>query len=140
MPNAPRQFRPSWLPSKQQVAKQYEQSRKTATERGYDHKWTTYARWRRSQPQEALCGMCERAPSELLDHVIAAKEEGAPEFMDPSNHCGMCKKCHGRKSVLVDHAYGRRMGEEGRKLLERLKKVAAERWASIQATMGSYGG
>ena len=130
MPNAPRQFRP---PTTAQPIK-----RKSSAERGYDARWQKYSAWRRRQPQEVLCGMCEQAATQMLDHVIAAKKPGAPAFDEPSNHCGLCWPCHRRKSVIVDSRFGHAPTKEGIELVERLKIVAAQRWAEIQAGMGTY--
>jgi len=84
-----------------QQAKRYDQERGSSTARGYDRRWrnyrTTYLH------ENPLCVKCmERGKTRQateVDHikpVINGQDD--PLFWERSNHQGLCKPCHSRKT------------------------------------------
>lgn len=131
MPTAPKQFRLG--PSKEQAAKQYDRRRGSAASRGYGTRWERYRRWYFSFPCNVLCGICERAPGVVLDHVQAISGPNDPLFWETWNHLGECVPCASRKTALCDGSFGHARTKEGAELLELLKRVARERWEAMKA-------
>jgi 5-methylcytosine-specific restriction protein A len=74
--------------------------RLTATQRGYNKRWTRAAALYRSQ--HPVCVMCERdgrvSPAECVDHIIPHK--GDQElFWNERNWQGLCWVCHSQKTA-----------------------------------------
>lgn len=72
-------------------------------------KWYGSKRWQSLRAvvlrREPICRECERAASTTVDHIIAHNGDAAL-FFTLSNLRGMCKKCHDRKTVVVDGGFG----------------------------------
>jgi 5-methylcytosine-specific restriction enzyme A len=100
-------------------ARQYDQARGTAQERGYDARWARFSKlWRKRFP---LCGMradrqlhadhsqCVQAglmtPAECVDHLISMRNGGAQ--YEESNLQSLCNRCNSRKRITHDGAFGR---------------------------------
>ena len=90
------------------VARRYEQIRGTPEERGYDHRWRTYAHaYLRQHPLCAICmerGQIEQA--ECVDHKIPVTGPDDPLFWDQNNHQALSKRCHSSKTVVEDGGFG----------------------------------
>lgn len=93
----------------------------SASERGYDAKWTRLSvAQRRKHP---FCRFCEQEGRETViaedvDHIIPLEDGGAR--LDPANLQSLCKRHHyGLKARLQD--YARRMG-----LIEQLPDWCAD--------------
>lgn len=91
------------------AAKQYDRARGSSTQRGYDSKWTAYAkRFRQHSPWCVMCqanGLIQLA--EVVDHIKPAKH--FPElFWDESNHQSLCIRCNTRKAAKDLVRYGSR--------------------------------
>jgi len=54
--------------------------------------------------RDPICTLCHRERSVEVDHRVPRSQGGAD---DERNLCGVCKRCHGRKSVAVDGGFGR---------------------------------
>lgn len=133
MPIAPKTYRPAHAVSAQQHARQqHDRSRGSASARGYGTRWQKYRRWFLSHPVNAICGICERASSEVIDHVTAVSGADDPLFWEPENHLAMCRPCHQTKTLKCDGGFGNKRTEEGEAILERLKETARHRAAMMR--------
>lgn len=54
--------------------------------------------------RDPICKMCERRPSEAVDHIISKAKGGSD---DAANLQGLCTRCHAAKT-LRDAADGRK--------------------------------
>lgn len=76
-------------------------SRKSPTEKGYGWRWTCY---RKSHLRlNPLCRDCQDVgkvtPAQEIHHILKAADH--PElFWEPTNHLGLCKKCHSIRTAL----------------------------------------
>ncbi|MED4586658.1 HNH endonuclease [Brevibacillus choshinensis] len=92
----------------QDTAKQYEQERGSAAQRGYDR------RWQKARlvylAKHPLCVHCQAEGrvkvAEHLDHIVAHKGN-AELFWNESNWQGLCHSCHSKKTVREDGGWGR---------------------------------
>jgi 5-methylcytosine-specific restriction protein A len=68
------------------------------------------ARWQRVRIQiiyrDPLCCICKMAASEMVDHIIPARDY-AGDFFDEENLQGLCKACHDIKTATEDGGFGR---------------------------------
>lgn len=138
MPTAPKTFRPAGQPSKAAAAKHYNARRGSTTDRGYGGRWVAYRRWFLSFPCNAICGVCERAPAVVIDHVQAVSGPDDPLFWEASNHLAECRSCHSAKTIVCDRGYGMPRSAEGQRLLRRLIQAAARRAELMAANGGGY--
>lgn len=136
MPNAPKQFRPG--PSKQQAAKQYDARRGSAAQRGYGARWEAFRRWYFSHWFNALCGCGCNQPASDLDHIEAIAGPHDERFYDAGEVIGLAHACHSRKTAIADGSFGHQRTEEGKRLIETLKREAARRLALIDEAKGCY--
>lgn len=97
--------------NKKQVSKsriKYDNTRGSASKRGYDYKWRKYSKQYRLE--NPLCVMCEKEGrltlAECVDHKKAVTGPDDPLFWEPTNHQGLCHKCHSVKTALEDGAFG----------------------------------
>lgn len=91
--------------------RQKERQRGSAAERGYGSRWQRYREWFLSQPENALCRICERkrgkvTAATVVDHIIPHKGD-YNLFWDPDNHQPACKPCHDAKTASEDGGFGR---------------------------------
>lgn len=74
----------------------YEQTRPSATERGYDSAWRVLRhRYLKAHPTCVQCGQ----PATDVDHITPRRQGGTDEW---SNLQGLCRECHSRKTALHD--------------------------------------
>ena len=88
---------------RKQIAKQYDQERGTAAQRGYDARWQKARAWYlRRNP---LCVECQKEgrlmPATVVDHIKPHKGNYYL-FWDASNWQSLCKACHDRKTAKED--------------------------------------
>lgn len=90
-------------------AREADQRRGTATERGYTTEWAAYSRaYRRAHPKcgeqsdgtldptHSRCLQAGRiAASECVDHIVPVSRGG--DFWDPANHQALCLACNSAK-------------------------------------------
>jgi 5-methylcytosine-specific restriction protein A len=88
-----------------QKQQEYERSRLSAAQRGYDRKWQRYSRWRlRRYP---LCvdpfgdHQGRATAATCTDHVEPHKGDMV-KFWDEANHQSLCDHCHSKKTALED--------------------------------------
>ncbi|WP_091742622.1 HNH endonuclease signature motif containing protein [Marininema mesophilum] len=90
-----------------QESQRYEQSRGSASQRGYGSSWrkarATYLK------RSPLCVGCEKAgrltPATVVDHVVPHKGDTGL-FWDKGNWQSLCKRCHDRKTATEDGRWG----------------------------------
>lgn len=83
----------------QDEGKAYDRRRGSAAKRGYGRRWREYTRWFLAQPENRLCKCgCGRLSREV-DHIKAVSGPDDPRFWDPTNHQGLTKECHSRKTM-----------------------------------------
>ena len=92
-----------------QERKQYDESRGTAAQRGYDARWQKYRRmYLNTHP---LCVEClvKETPvireATVVDHVKPHKGD-YKLFWNPANHQALCKECHDIKTASEDGEFG----------------------------------
>lgn len=85
-----------------------DRERGTRTERLYSNRWLAYARtFLKAHPLCALHALEGRHVSAtVVDHVTPHRMDQAL-FWEPSNHQGLCKRCHDRKTATEDGGFGR---------------------------------
>lgn len=137
IPTAPKTFRPAHTPTKQQSAKQYDQYRGSAAERGYTKTWSKYSKWFLSQPECIMAGCAEcghwMQGRMVTDHIEPC-EPTDERFMQASNHQPMCSAHNTAKGKTLDVASKQgTLTSEQRVKLERMKVVAVERAKAIEA-------
>lgn len=82
--------------------REYNARRPTPAARGYDAAWRKLrARVLREEP---ICGECRERSSTHVDHIVAQAKGGTNER---ANLRGLCAGCHSRKTVSMDHGFGR---------------------------------
>ena len=95
-------------------ARQRDQARGTARERGYTSRWdVASATYVRAHPTCVVCGM----PSEVTDHIVPpklwqattpeAKREASRLFWDRSNWQALCQCCNKAKGIRNEGGFGR---------------------------------
>jgi 5-methylcytosine-specific restriction endonuclease McrA len=78
-------------------SKQLNESRGSASARGYDVEWRKFREWFLWQPENIMCGDCRTQVSREVHHVV--KVRVCPERrLDPTNCLGLCKQCHQRRT------------------------------------------
>jgi 5-methylcytosine-specific restriction protein A len=108
-PGCPTLSSDSYCPEhKKAKVRRYDRERGTATERGYNSRWTRYSiLYRKKNP---LCVECLKEDlivgSQHTDHIIAVTGPNDPLFWEPTNHQALCQPCHSRKTVLEDGGLG----------------------------------
>lgn len=95
MPTKPPTFRPSHLPSRQQIAKDYDKARGTAHQRGYTSRLrTAMTRFKADNP---LCLGCKAVgrvtPTAVTDHITPARGDTAL-LWDMDNWQPACREHH----------------------------------------------
>lgn len=107
MPDAPRQFRPSWAKTPKQSAREYDDRRGSARQRGYGSRWEKLRRWHLER--NPLCKRCqERGHVEaavLVDHIVPVQSADDPLFYEVENLQSLCTACHAIKTA-ADKAAG----------------------------------
>lgn len=90
-----------------QKAKQYDQQRGTAAQRGYDAKWRRYRI--KFLAEHFYCIECLKQGkfvfATVVDHIKPHKGD-IKLFWDTSNHQSLCKPCHDRKTAKEDGGFG----------------------------------
>ncbi len=94
--------------------KRQDEQRGTASQRGYGSRWARYARiFKRAHP---LCRACELegrvTPTHVVDHIEPIEGPDDPLFWDPSNHQGLCERCHNVKRATEDKETWRQRRED----------------------------
>lgn len=94
--------------------KRQDELRGTASQRGYGSRWARYARiYKRANP---LCRACEAqgivTPAYVVDHIEPVTGPDDPLFWEPSNHQGLCERCHSIKRVTEDKETWRKRREQ----------------------------
>jgi len=70
--------------------------RKTATERGYDSRWSRYSKARLQEyPECVVCG----DPADVTDHIQPVTGPDDPLFWDENNHQSLCYSDHSQKTA-----------------------------------------
>lgn len=136
MPTAPKRFKPSNQPTKQQQAKQYDHHRGTAHERGYGARWREYSKWFLLQVECLLegCAMCGRQ-ADRTDHIEPCEPTDA-RFMDTHNHQPACRSCNDKKGKTLDVAVrSATLTPKQRAELDQMLSKAAIRAVKIEARM-----
>jgi len=94
----------------------YDNERGTAASRGYDSRWSRYAKQHRID--NPLCVSCEAAGklvmAQCVDHIVPVKDKDDPLFWDRSNHQSLCNKCHSIKTAEEDGGFGNERKTNGR--------------------------
>lgn len=88
----------------------YDNSRGTASERGYDSRWTKYSKiYRMNNP---LCVRCSEKGkvnlAECVDHIKPVENKNDPLFWLESNHQSLCNSCHSEKTAKEDGGFSNR--------------------------------
>ena len=86
---------------------EYEKSRGTSTQRGYNSKWRKYREgYLKHNP---LCVECLKegiiTPATVVDHIVPHKGD-SKLFWDKTNHQGLCKHHHDIKTAREDGGFG----------------------------------
>jgi 5-methylcytosine-specific restriction protein A len=88
--------------------KEADSRRGSATERGYNYRWSKSSK--QFLKDNPLCVKCEEEgtvePSRVTDHIVPHKGD-YKLFWDKSNWHALCKKCHDRKTATEDGGFGR---------------------------------
>ena len=80
--------------------------RPSATVRGYNNpRWRRLRRTLLARAEYAVCAMCGRASSTVLDHIVPMTPDN-PAFWRPSSLQGLCAPCHGIKTAAEDGGFG----------------------------------
>jgi len=79
-----------------------DQRRPDSNRRGYGHQWRVLRA--RILERDPICKKCGEEPSNTVDH-LTTKARGGTD--DESNLRGMCRRCHSRKTAVVDDRWGR---------------------------------
>jgi 5-methylcytosine-specific restriction protein A len=92
---------------RQQLQREIDARRGSATERGYSGKWrAARAAYLRAHPR---CSECERngclTAASVVDHIVAHKGDPV-RFWDYANWQPLCKRCHDRKTATADGRWG----------------------------------
>ena len=75
-----------------QQSVQYEATRETAVQRGYD---TRHRKLRKIVlAEQPICQICKREPATEMDHI-----DGNPRNVAMENLQGLCKSCHSTKTA-----------------------------------------
>ena len=94
----------------------YDNSRGTASSRGYDSKWSSYSR--RYRVNNPLCVKCEERGkltlAQCVDHITPVTGPDDPLFFDESNHQSLCNSCHSFKTASEDCGFGNERKNNGR--------------------------
>lgn len=88
---------------KHRTNRQAERDRGTRQQRGYGKSWQRLRLL--ILDRDPICCECGRAASTEVDHKVPMSQGGSTD--DPDNLAGICKPCHGRKSVKEDGGFGR---------------------------------
>lgn len=108
MPNLPKKHRPPGYKSQEQRKADYDKTRGTAHQRGYNSRW----RKRREGylKENPLCVVCLKeyrpVPANIVDHVIPHKGNQTL-FWDETNWQSLCKTHHDIKTAKEDGGFGR---------------------------------
>ena len=103
MPWSPKQHRPAFAPSREQVRKQsqknYNRTRRKNQE-FYDSKaWRKLSKWFRKK--NPLCAHCRdkgiAKEAQLVDHIVPIEQGGEP--LSESNLQSLCIPCHNTKTA-----------------------------------------
>ena len=93
-----------------QRARQADEGRETAHQRGYTSKWRKASKTFLSRAENALCVHCKEEgvimEATVVDHIIPHKKDWKL-FWNTSNWQPLCKKHHDRKTAKEDGAFGR---------------------------------
>lgn len=73
------------------------ENRKTAHERGYDHRWRAASLAFLARPENRICKICNRKLAECVDHVRDHHGD-AKLFWDVANWQAACIACNTRKA------------------------------------------
>jgi 5-methylcytosine-specific restriction enzyme A len=76
--------------------------RPDSNQRGYGRQWRKLRA--RILERDPICTKCGKEPSNTVDHILT-KARGGTDAED--NLRGMCRRCHSKKTVLVDDRWGR---------------------------------
>jgi len=89
-----------------QFRKQHSKQRGDRHQRGYTYRWEQYRKtFLLCNP---LCAHCRRVAATEVDHIKAVTGADDPLFWVESNHAGLCKPCHSRKTIRCDGGFGRK--------------------------------
>jgi 5-methylcytosine-specific restriction enzyme A len=79
----------------------YDAQRGTARERGYTHAWDKYRK--RFLARNPFCRHCRHEGKSTLadevDHIIPVEGASDPLFWDRTNHQGLCRSHHAKKTA-----------------------------------------
>lgn len=89
-----------------------DEKRDNSYRRGYATKrWREYrAGFLRENPWCVRClyKFSIEVPAFAVDHIRAVSGPDDPDFWTPSNHQGLCKRCHSWKTATCDGGFGNR--------------------------------
>lgn len=89
--------------------KQYDNTRGTASQRGYNSRWRKYRSHYLKEHPLCMCRDCEKRvvplPANVVDHITPHKGDHKL-FWDPKNHQAMNDQCHNRKTATEDGGFG----------------------------------
>ena len=80
-----------------------DQRRPDSNKRGYGRQWRKLRA--RILERDPICTKWGKEPSTTVDHILTKGRGGTD---DESNLRGMCRRCHSRKTVVVDDRWGQR--------------------------------
>jgi len=80
--------------------------RKSASARGYGHRWRTFRAWFLRQPNNIMCAICKTEVATEVDHIKRVSGPDDPLFYKEGNHQGLCHECHSKKTATEDHGFG----------------------------------
>lgn len=97
-PRCPRLTNGRYCEEHQRAAyRRQNKGRPSPASQGYDHRWAKISKQVRIE--EPWCGICERSPSEMTDHLIPKTQGGTD---DRWNLWGLCSSCHSRKTRIEE--------------------------------------
>lgn len=89
--------------------KQHDDKRGTASQRGYNYRWSKYRTYFLNKHPLCMCPDCkEKAvplPANVVDHITPHRGD-YNLFWDETNHQAMNKKCHDKKTAKEDGGFG----------------------------------
>ena len=80
-----------------------EKRRLPANLRGYGYHWRKLRA--RILERDPICKKCGEEPSNTVDHIVTKARGGGD---DEGNLQGLCRRCHSRKTAVVDDRWGQR--------------------------------
>ncbi|KKK69090.1 hypothetical protein LCGC14_2937510 [marine sediment metagenome] len=95
------------LDHQRQRNRDFNKTRPTSAERGYNRAWQVYRAW--YLKRHRLCVVCSKEGktviATIVDHIIPVSKGG--DFWDESNHQSMCLSHHNAKTAREVEGFGK---------------------------------